>query len=926
MKNKIYLFKKPRTFLFVQIMLVFGLFTGSLQAQVPTHIWSGGNGDWNDANNWNVVTTTSQTAASTSGSTTLTLSAANAAIAVGDYVSGPTTTISYGTRVTAVAGTAVTIDYPANVTNAAGAFVFYKPGATGVSFPGSAANHGALIFSGTCTITANPANPIKSLLVENTSSQGKLIINSGITLALSNAGAGSTPLFIVRGGLVENNGELKSTATIFNGNCVRFDTPLAAPSGDWGIIGSGILTFSNTSLVNNNMFTGSHISINHTLASTPKIVINSGSTFTALSPSQTGANPAILFNIATNSKVQIQGSGLTAPASVPLFKTAAGSTVTIDSGVTLTSVNAVPTTIAGTINNSGTIISSGLITNTGTINNISSGKLILKSEATAAYLFTLSSTTLLAITAGDTYTSGGATFTVVYSRLVNSTATVKLLAIASSSTPVALSGTLTKVTGSGDASIAYTAVEKVGIGYLSSTTSVDNVTQDRYLSSNQRGWRLLSNPLTDVTYGSVATASTTPLTLGNGTAKTYDSATNTWTVSNTDDTQTWGSKTAVSLFVRGRTSEVTGTSYSVNPPSNVTVSVTGAASNTAPATINTISGQYYLVANPYTAPVSVSSILTASTGLSTTVSYYNPTVGSSGSNADLILKYGGYTTPTVSGVAGSTTDVIIPPMGAFFVQATADGTINVPKTVIFTGTPTPPSGNYTHKSAQTKIAATNALKLEVTADNTYYDTVSMRFKAAGDASSNIDFGKLPNTVLDAYSIAGSNKMAVSELELKEQMIPLGITSTIQKSYSFRVAENTIPAGFEAVLVDTYLNKNTVLAPGTDYVFAIDSNPASQGDTRFAINLKTTGTLGVVANALDANIQVYPNPSRGQFNITNTLQDGATIEISSLNGQRIHMQKLNSGTTTIQTKSWATGVYILKAANNGTETTKKLIIQ
>jgi hypothetical protein len=173
-------------------------------------------------------------------------------------------------------------------------------------------------------------------------------------------------------------------------------------------------------------------------------------------------------------------------------------------------------------------------------------------------------------------------------------------------------------------------------------------------------------------------------------------------------------------------------------------------------------------------------------------------------------------------------------------------------------------------------------------------------------------------------------MAVSELELKGQTIPLGITSTIQKNYTFRVAENTISSGYEAVLVDNYLNKNTVIAVGTDYVFAIDSNPASQGEARFAINLKTAGTLGVKTNELDSKIQLWPNPARAEVNITNgqNTNDGASkIEISSLNGQLIHSQKSNPGTTTtIQTKGWSTGVYILKASNNGTETTKKLIIQ
>jgi outer membrane protein assembly factor BamB len=461
-----------------------------------------------------------------------------------------------------------------------------------------------------------------------------------------------------------------------------------------------------------------------------------------------------------------------------------------------------------------------------------------------------------------------------------------------------------------------------GTAALLSGSSAPNVTQQRYLASNQRGWRLLSNPLSTTTFGTLATNSTTPITLGANASGAYDSATNTWTSGTDADNMV--SQQAYKVFLRGRSSEVTSTTYSVSTPSNVTLAIKGTATNTAPATVNTTAGQFYLVANPYTAPVSLHSILGASSGLSNTVSYYNPTIGSAG-GTDLVIKKGGYSTPTISAAApGDANDIVLPPMGAIFVQATSAGAINVPKTAIFTGPIL--GGSYNHKTAQNK-ATTNALKVAVMSGSTYYDALNLQFKAVGDAGNNIDFGKLPNSELDIYSINGGNNMAVLELELKDQIIPLGITSTVQKNYTLNVAENTIPTGFEAELIDNYTSSKTTLTPGTNYNFTIDSNPASQGKARFIINLKTAGTLSVTTNELDSKIKIWPNPAHNQFNISNSDSSASSIEISNLNGQLIHSQKSNPGTTTtIQTNSWAAGVYFLKATNGGFQTIKKLIIQ
>lgn len=90
------------------------------------------------------------------------------------------------------------------------------------------------------------------------------------------------------------------------------------------------------------------------------------------------------------------------------------------------------------------------------------------------------------------------------------------------------------------------------------------------------------------------------------------------------------------------------------------------------------------------------------------------------------------------------------------------------------------------------------------------------------------------------------------------------------------------------------------------------------------------TLGVNKNELDTKIKLWPNPAKGQLNITNDLSqnDGdSSIEICNVNGQVVHSQKSNAGTSTsIQTSNWAKGAYILKLSNNNTKTTKKLIVE
>jgi hypothetical protein len=458
-----------------------------------------------------------------------------------------------------------------------------------------------------------------------------------------------------------------------------------------------------------------------------------------------------------------------------------------------------------------------------------------------------------------------------------------------------------------------------GTGYLLCNSPVNNVTQQRYLTSNQRGWRLLSNPLSDISFGTLSEGEgnlfpETQITLGPKSTGTYDSDLDTWTLSLDGVNNIMASQKAYEVFIRGRANEVNGLTYSLDSPNNVTLSITGIATNTAPAEITTVAGKYYLVANPYTAPVSVANILAASSGLSNTVSYYDPTLAST----DAKVKAGGYTFPSAS-------TIVLPPMGAIFVKASSAGTINIPKSTINIAD----NANFAHKTTYTKNGTSNALTINISSNGVHYDKLQLRFKEIGSTGSNIDFGKLPNTILDFYSINEDNqKMAINELELKAQEIPLGINSIALQNFTFNIEENNIPEDFEVVLKDKLLNTKTILTKGTNYNFAIDKFDASQGDDRFSISIVASVSLSIEDETLDKAIVLWPNPTRDEFYILNNQNDGDTFfEIYNITGQLIHLEKVDSSAkTTIKTNEWASGVYIIKATSNENKAIKKLIIQ
>jgi hypothetical protein len=556
-------------------------------------------------------------------------------------------------------------------------------------------------------------------------------------------------------------------------------------------------------------------------------------------------------------------------------------------------------------------------------------------------------------------TTGSTTFQVVTPRTdyknltINTTGTIPTVTL-SSTTIVAQTLTVDGVAVLNSAGFLTLKSDINGTAKAITTgggTISGNVTVQRYLNNVQRGWRMLGSPLTSTpSLSSVATASgLSNLSYGasNSSAITYDSNNNSWTnLANSSDT--WAATTGLGLFIRGAGSEGVGGNYTANPTS-VTLSLTGTVNTSAPAQVNITAGKWYLVANPYPAPISVASILQASTGLKSTIAIYSPTKAAT----DPKVKAGGYDTYAISTTtAGAAGDVVIPVMGTFFVQAdvSANATLNIPTSAVFTGTNAGTSavvanvqnaefigldGKTIANTNDNSVSGISRLKLRLESNGTTNDEINFLFdgQAKATTTDRFDFGKLPNTLLDFYSVSADNKnMAVDQRNLDAQRIPLGIQTNLQQHFTLVVDENTVPATKELVLHDYLLNTNKVLQTGTTYEFNVTAASNSKGTQRLELIVQDAKSAITPTNLSlqlkGETVKWWPNPAKEFLYIESSLVNtkAATVEIVNVYGQKMKTLSVQPGAkANVAVANWTSGLYLIKITNGNSTTTHKLII-
>jgi hypothetical protein len=270
---------------------------------------------------------------------------------------------------------------------------------------------------------------------------------------------------------------------------------------------------------------------------------------------------------------------------------------------------------------------------------------------------------------------------------------------------------------------------------------------------------------------------------------------------------------------------------------NVAVSL-GYGSNTT--------DNFNLIGNPYPCPINLKNV----TGLNvSTVYVYNPRKNY-GSSPDPYTIVGGFDSYVFT---NGVTDITVPIMGAFYIKTTTGG-----QSLTFSETDKFVSNTPTYTMFGT--TKNPLVILKVTTIDGNVDDIKIGFDAnASSAATDIhDAPKLNNSLFNFYSVSADNKQLAIDYrsdKMVDSIIPLGIKTNINRSYTISVAEFRDLSTTQLFLRDKLLNKLTPLTQlGDSYTFDITTDTLTKGNNRFEIGLLANIVLPTTLTSLTAQLQ------------------------------------------------------------------------
>lgn len=335
-----------------------------------------------------------------------------------------------------------------------------------------------------------------------------------------------------------------------------------------------------------------------------------------------------------------------------------------------------------------------------------------------------------------------------------------------------------------------------------------------------------------------------------------------------------------------------GLGYTVNLPAGQTLTFSGALTRnnedvavTLPAAATTTAG-WHLLGNPFASALNWDGV-TIPAGMSGAMYIFVSTSRYAGSYRAYVNNVGG---------TGST----IPLGQAFFVRSLSGApvTLTLPVSARISDFATANTATVQRTAADPRplLRLTLATATASLTDETYlYQEAGAT--TAPDAA--FDAAKLPNpSGLNLATVASGQELAINGLPVAgaPTTVPLVLTVPAAGSYVLTAAQlaNFTPGAL--TLTDALTGIRTPLAAGTRYAFALAGTTAPG---RFALELNAASPLAASpAQALAAQLQVFPNPASGSFQVVLPVPAGtaapALAELTNTLGQTVRRVPLTAG--------------------------------
>lgn len=383
-----------------------------------------------------------------------------------------------------------------------------------------------------------------------------------------------------------------------------------------------------------------------------------------------------------------------------------------------------------------------------------------------------------------------------------------------------------------------------------------------------------------------------------------------FTHTNGSGANAWSQYGAARILVRGAIGQ--GLTSAAYTPSVTTLDLSGVV-NQGNTTVNLTKGSgtnFVLVGNPFPSQVNMDALTNTNVGSAFYI--WDATQGAKG----------GYTSYTFGSSSFN-----LPSCAAFATTLSANGSIVFEEADKTSGT----------SGAMFKPTATaNTVQLRLEDSTTFWDRLLLRFDDNAMAAVDYpDAAKLYNPDMSFYTWSKDDSMlSIDARPYAEETIELGLYSTLKKNFKIVAADFDIPAGTKLFLHDKYLNKTEeITATGYEYWFAVDTNTASWGDSRFELNTQGKPTSGILSpNTINTlKVKLVPNPAVDNVAVYyEGLKAGnMNISITNMMGVKVaNMQQASNkaGSVRIPLQNIPSGIYIVTLQNAGQLFTQKLIKQ